>query len=268
MVDTMAMRLAYAKAHKGLPPSYYEDPIVQGAPSTDVYPFGLYIDGVPYTKTDSVVGIWCINILSNQRSLIATVRKRILCRCGCKSWCTYYALFDWIAWGMEAASSGRHPRVRHDGTPFVDHADRYRKRNAEKAMGHKYAQGSIARNFSGVVHVVLLCARHFCRQGSCLHLFAGDATYWLGPALAVQWIILYNSCVTCSPMDDSLLFLNRKAGGRYSICRAIGASTIRRWGFQIGRTACGLAICVLRTKVGYTNVVVVPSRRNNYLLLV
>ena len=116
MVDDMANRLAYAKAHNGLPRSYYEDPIVQGALGTDVYPFGLYIDGVPYTNTDSVIGVWCINILSNQRSLIAAVRKRILCRCGCKGWCTYYTLFDWIAWGLEAAYSGRHPRRRHDNT--------------------------------------------------------------------------------------------------------------------------------------------------------
>ena len=138
MVDDMPSRLAYAKAHKGLPTSYYDDPIVQGAPGTDVYPFALYIDGVPYTNTDSVVGVWCANTLSNQRSLVATVRKRILCRCGCKGWCTYYALFDWIAWGMEAASSGRYPNARHDGTCFDNQWDRDRSGKADKTMGHRF----------------------------------------------------------------------------------------------------------------------------------
>ena len=138
MVDDMPRRLAYAKAHSGLPRSYYDDPIVERYPGTDVYPFALYIDGVPYSNTDSVVGVWCANTLSNQRSLVATVRKRILCRCGCKGWCTYYALFDWIAWGMEAASNGRYPNARHDGTRFDNQWDRDRSGKAGKTMGHRF----------------------------------------------------------------------------------------------------------------------------------
>eukprot|EP00969_Alexandrium_andersonii_P291546 12886049-Alexandrium_andersonii.AAC.1 len=66
-----------------LPPAYTQHAVVQGSPSR-VWPIAVYMDGVAYTQSDTVVGMWVTNMVSQTRHLVALVRKRLLCRCGCK----------------------------------------------------------------------------------------------------------------------------------------------------------------------------------------
>ena len=77
--------------YRALPPAYYEHPIVQAA-DTPPIPLGLYMDAFTYSLTDSVVGIWVINLLAQARHNISFVRKKYACKCGCKGWCTRYPL--------------------------------------------------------------------------------------------------------------------------------------------------------------------------------
>ena len=49
--------------NNGLPTSYYNHPVVESS-DEDVLPVGLYMDGVPYSLTNSVVGVWFINLIN------------------------------------------------------------------------------------------------------------------------------------------------------------------------------------------------------------
>jgi hypothetical protein len=75
-----------------LPPGYDNHPIVQASASPPV-PIALFIDAVPYSNVDSLIGFWIVNLLSWRRHFIVGIRKSMLCRCGCKGWCTFWAVF-------------------------------------------------------------------------------------------------------------------------------------------------------------------------------
>ena len=67
------------------PPSYDDHPVVV-ASTRPVVPIALFVDGVPYSHVDSIIGFWIINMLTGRRHLVAAVRKAILSCCGCSSW--------------------------------------------------------------------------------------------------------------------------------------------------------------------------------------
>ena len=102
-----------------LPPSYDDHHVVlRHRAATPVLPVSLYIDGVPYSLTDSVIGLWFVSELTGRRYLIAALRKKRVCACGCRGWCSYQAIFRFIAWSLAAMAEGVYPRARHDGAPW------------------------------------------------------------------------------------------------------------------------------------------------------
>lgn len=109
-----------------LPPVYHEHHLVRDARQNGLplpVPLALYCDGVRYTaplagRSDSIVGIWAINLLSSKRHLLATVRSRDMCRCGCRGWDTLFPVWQMVAWSLEALARGRRPDARHDGSPW------------------------------------------------------------------------------------------------------------------------------------------------------
>ena len=103
---------------KALPRSYYAHPLVQENPGEQLFPYELYLDGVPYSLVDSVVGVWAKNCLSGNRHLCALIRKRTCCKCGCKGWCSFYDLHTFLHWCCEALYDGVWPAGRHDGQPW------------------------------------------------------------------------------------------------------------------------------------------------------
>ena len=82
-------------------------------------PLVLYADGVPYSQTDSLVGFWIYNLISERRHLVAAVKKRNLCKCGCKGWCGLYIIFEFLAWCLDALAQ----QVFPSHSPFgeLDH---------------------------------------------------------------------------------------------------------------------------------------------------
>eukprot|EP00969_Alexandrium_andersonii_P260707 11526298-Alexandrium_andersonii.AAC.1 len=70
-------------ANRELPPCYYTHPTVEGA-NRPVLPISVYMDAVPYSDSDSVVGIWVTNLVTQARHIAAVVRKRLVRRCGCR----------------------------------------------------------------------------------------------------------------------------------------------------------------------------------------
>ena len=54
------------------------------ASSTPVLPVALFMDSVAHSHTDSVLGEWAINMISQKRHVAALIRKRQMCKCGCQ----------------------------------------------------------------------------------------------------------------------------------------------------------------------------------------
>ena len=84
---------------------------------------GIYIDGVRFTaisagRIDSVIGIWLVNLFSQKRHLLATLRTLDLCRCGCRGWCSIFAILYAIAWDLEGLAKGERSCYKHDGTAW------------------------------------------------------------------------------------------------------------------------------------------------------
>lgn len=100
------------------PPAYYANPIVQGRGAGVVVPFALYVDAVPTTKRDSVLGFWMYNLVSLKRHLIVVLRKSALCRCGCRGWDSIHPVWAFIRWSIESMARGIYPDERHDHLPW------------------------------------------------------------------------------------------------------------------------------------------------------
>jgi hypothetical protein len=75
---------------------------------------------LPYSQTDSVVGVWMINMISGMRHMIAVIRKRICCACGCRSFCTFHALYRFIHWSLSSLANKTYPLARHDKTVWQE----------------------------------------------------------------------------------------------------------------------------------------------------
>ena len=90
---SMRVRLQEAIDDEELPPAYFNHPVVAEHGAADpVLPLALFLDGLPYSLTDSIIGFWFVNVVTGARFLMGTFRKRRFCRCGCKGWCSSLSL--------------------------------------------------------------------------------------------------------------------------------------------------------------------------------
>jgi hypothetical protein len=131
--------LAKFKSDENLPPCYWNHPVVPGAlAGVLVFPVALYLDGVPYSITDSVIGFWLVSLIDSRRYLIGLLRKRNLCKCGCKGWCTFWHFFAMLHWDLKAGAEGRYPDARYDG-PWLAGSDDARKERSSHILPFKLA---------------------------------------------------------------------------------------------------------------------------------
>jgi hypothetical protein len=120
-VGNASMRLQEMIESDELPPCYSSHPVVQEAQAAGelpAMPFALYMDGLPYSHVDSLVNVSIMNVINKERYVFLVYRKRHFCKCGCKGWCTLYALFKYIEWSIKALHQGLFPSSRHNGTAW------------------------------------------------------------------------------------------------------------------------------------------------------
>ena len=99
------------------PTCYDSHPIVAEA-TRPVLPVALFVDALPYTNVDSLIGFWIVNLLTGCRHLVVALRKSLLCSCGCRGWCTFYGIFFYLHWCFANAAAGLLAGKRHDGHPW------------------------------------------------------------------------------------------------------------------------------------------------------
>ena len=159
MVNTTGAitKLTELIAARDLPPAYFTHPVVTRFPDETVVPIALYLDYVPYTLTDSVLGVWVRNVVTDRRYLFAVIRKRTLCTCGCKGWCTYHSLFSVLTWSLRALAVGRWPDQRHDRKPWREF-DTQRATRAGEELMFKAAVLYIQGDWSEYAHTLGLPA--------------------------------------------------------------------------------------------------------------
>ena len=109
------------------------------------------MDGVRYSITDSVLGIWVMNWVTGRRHLWGLVRKRLVCRCGCKGWCTYWPILNFIKWSLEQLKLGLFPSQRHDGGAWLP-SDELRKGLAGMAMKFRCLLMHLKGDWAEVCH--------------------------------------------------------------------------------------------------------------------
>ena len=84
-IDRMQERLREAISQNHFPPAYFDNAIVKENPPGTVMPIAVYVDVVPFSRTDAAIGFFIYNMLSGIRTLSALLRKTELCQCGCKA---------------------------------------------------------------------------------------------------------------------------------------------------------------------------------------
>jgi hypothetical protein len=131
-------KLAERRAADDLPLAYTQHKVVLDNPGDIVIPIAVFLDAVPYSQTDSVLGCWGLNVLTGRRFLFSVIRKRHVCRCGCRGWCTYNVLFMLTRWSLESLALGVWPAVRHDGSGFRL-SDSWRASKAGQTMPFNFA---------------------------------------------------------------------------------------------------------------------------------
>jgi hypothetical protein len=84
-----------------------------------VYPLALYLDGIKFTRSigpgraDSLIAVTAYNLKSLRRHLVAVVSKRESCGHD-----TLWPVLNHIRWSLEAATMGRRPTERWDGSAW------------------------------------------------------------------------------------------------------------------------------------------------------
>ena len=116
-----AVELARAIEANELPETYTNHPVVRSAPpGTCVFPLAMYLDGVLYTRRDSIIGFFIYSVLTGVRHLVCTIRKSEVCQCGCKGWCSLFPLLSMLSWSFACMARGTYPTARHDASEWTD----------------------------------------------------------------------------------------------------------------------------------------------------
>ena len=100
-------------------PKVYKDHIVTRASGKKAQPIAIYLDAVPTTKKDAVLGVWVYFAMSSKRHLCCVLRKSRMCQCGCRHWCSLFVLFSWLNWSLMAAAAGEQPSVSWDNREYT-----------------------------------------------------------------------------------------------------------------------------------------------------
>jgi len=150
--EGLVSELDAAISERRLPPCYFEHEAVRSAPGGGrLHPFCLYLDAVPYTRGESVLGVFVYFVLSQKRHLVFCIRKSEMCKCGCRGQCSLFPLFAMLSWSCKAMLSGKYPTERHDAKEWKS-SDAARATWAGRDLGFRAICLFIKADWAEVVH--------------------------------------------------------------------------------------------------------------------
>ena len=156
-VDMQDEDMAALQGQWQAPPNFEQHPVVQEASRAgdkQVVPISLFIDGVAYAKRDSLLCITCQNLLTGHRFVICALRKRIMCKCGCKGWDTLHAVFSWLRWALQILATGVRPQQRHDGSGFDPEMEEQRSAAAGSRLPFVGAVTQLRADWAEIAHTM------------------------------------------------------------------------------------------------------------------
>ena len=177
-------RLRGEVAAKALPPIYMQHPTAQATGHTAI-PLLLYVDGVPVTNDESLLGFWVYSPLSEARHLVCALRKSQLCRCGCRSWCTLFVVLEFLRWSFCAAMCGTYPSDRPDNKPWHSMQDDERMTLAGSFLSYVGCLIGIKGDWAEFAHTFAF-ANWAVKGNPCLHCWATAETLSNDDDLAVD----------------------------------------------------------------------------------
>jgi len=128
--------------------TYLKHPVyLEKTPTETVIPIAMYADGVKYSNSDSVLGIWFYSLITQLRHFCIGLRKSLLCKCGCQGWCSMFTVMKFVQWTLECMAKGTWPESRHLGESWGEF-DQTRAAFAGKALGFKCALVQIKADWS------------------------------------------------------------------------------------------------------------------------
>ena len=87
----------------------HEHAVVRANPGNVVMPYAFYLDGISFTKNDSLLGMFVYSLYTFKRHLCMVFRRSNMCKCGCRGWCTLFPAFVVLHWSFSALASGVWP---------------------------------------------------------------------------------------------------------------------------------------------------------------
>eukprot|EP00969_Alexandrium_andersonii_P139449 6169053-Alexandrium_andersonii.AAC.1 len=135
-------------------PAYEQHPAVTEAPpGVPVLPLAVYVDGVPFLKKESLIGVYLHNMTSGRRHLVTALRKSYMCKCGCKGWCTLFPVFQFMNWSLRACRAGVHPAAKWNGESWAS-SDGFRSWSAGQPLSARSALVHIKGDWAEYAHTL------------------------------------------------------------------------------------------------------------------
>ena len=111
-----------------------------------------------YAKNNSLLVVSACNLWTDQRVILAVVRKRRLCKCSCRGWESLQSVFLLLRWCVECLQQGRHPSQRHDGRPWNVEVDAERAEVAGNELPFRGAILQLRADWAEVAHTMAVPA--------------------------------------------------------------------------------------------------------------
>eukprot|EP00959_Pyramimonas_sp_CCMP1952_P185228 3872934-Pyramimonas_sp.AAC.1 len=174
-------------------PAYKEHPLVLRAEAADEprpLPIGLYVDGIRYIsqaagRSDTITGFWLVNLVTQKRHLLSSLRHSDECACGCRGWDSIYPLLLSLAWMLRAMVRGESPQFRHDGSAWDDGDEYAVRRKFKTKCVLVWIKGDLmehAKSFGLAPYSTYYSPCQFCEcVSSEMHSFYDDLTSPDGP---------------------------------------------------------------------------------------
>ena len=119
-----------------------------------IHPVAMYMDGVRYTRSvtpgrmNSVIVFSVYNLLFQQRHILGILLKSELCRCGCRGWCSLFAVMCFPEWSFEAAAGGARPGRMYNGDAWPDDHELAQRFSSSPTMATRFALVQIRADWS------------------------------------------------------------------------------------------------------------------------